>query len=52
MHKRTVGTALAAALLVALVYSYLQCPVCKGTGWEQGRKCHFCDGDGKVGDIP
>lgn len=45
--KLMIGSIVAA--LTATAYAYMQCPICKGTGWEKEKKCQFCNGTGKVG---
>lgn len=37
------------AALTAVAVAWIQCPVCKGSGWDKNLKCFSCQGDGKIG---
>ncbi len=32
--------------------SWVQCNVCKGSGWTGTQRCYPCGGDGKIGATP
>lgn len=38
------------AIAAATAYAYIQCPICKGSGWNGNLKCFSCGGDGKIGN--
>ena len=39
----------ASAALITSAYAWVQCNVCKGSGWNGPQKCYPCGGDGKIG---
>jgi DnaJ-class molecular chaperone len=37
------------AAVATTAYAYIQCPQCRGSGWDGNLKCFSCGGDGKIG---
>lgn len=48
MRTKLIAAAVALATVTA-AYAWVQCSVCKGTGWNGALKCYPCGGDGKIG---
>ncbi len=50
MKKKLIIATIIAAISATTAYAWVQCNVCKGTGWNGTLKCYPCGGDGKIGN--
>ena len=50
MKKKLIIASIVAAITATTAYAYIQCPTCKGSGWDKNLKCLPCGGDGKIGN--
>ena len=50
MKKKLIIASIITAFTASAAYAWIQCPQCKGSGWNGTLKCFSCGGDGKIGN--